>query len=219
MVAKPPVLQRLFASSSAFGFALAILLVGRLVIDLARLHIALAVCMQAFYGCFLAVVGINVFHLIRGAAPGPELTPLRRWALAFAVPVALLASVFDCMGLDFVGCTPTCGFLMHVVAPVVSGLVLLYALTGMPIAIAAASLCALGLAFPNCVCRNPVNRWWLQNLEQSPACYASSLGVFLIASTTLVTRRRVGIALATAWAAITAQLGFWIGHHYFHVPW
>ena len=78
---------------------------------------------------------------------------------------------------------------------------------------------ALGFFVPNCTCRNPVNAWWIASLGRSPACYVSGVGVFLIASTALVTRRRVVSAALLAWGVVAATLAFWVGHHYFNVPW
>lgn len=212
-------MRRAFGWFSLVGLVLAAIVLGRLVLDLSRLHVAIGVCVLGFYVGLLAVVGPNVMRLVRGAPPAPEMGSSRRWAFAIAVPVSLLASVLDCMGLDFVGCTPVCGALMHYIAPAVSILILLYALTGTVGWIFCASVLALGLLVPNCVCRNPVNIGWIRLIGQSPACYASAFAVFLLASTALATRRSVVLALLLAWGVVTAQLLFWIGHHYFHVPW
>ena len=212
-------MQRILGGISGLGFGVAIVLLGRLTLDLGRLHAAIAICIGGFYLGFLLVVGSNVLELVRGEAPGPELRRGSRWSLAIAVPIALLGSVLDCMGLGFEGCTPTCAFLMHVVAPIVAAAFLLHAATGARVWVLLAVLAALALMVPNCVCRNPVNRGWIELLGQSPACYASSVAVILLAGTTLAARRRVRLALALAWGVVTAELAFWIGHHYFHVPW
>src|SRR5262245_21211122 len=123
-------MQRILGAISGLLFAVAIVLLGRLTLDLGRLHFALAMCIGGFYLRFLLVVGSNVLALARGKPPGPELRSGSRWGLAIAVPIGLLGSVLDCMGLGFEGCTPTCAFLMHVVAPVVAGTFVLHALTG-----------------------------------------------------------------------------------------
>jgi hypothetical protein len=200
-------------------FACATVVLGRLTFDLGRLHIALALSVGGFYLGFLWIVGTNVSALLRGGVAVEQPTRLLRWSLALAVPVAFLAAAMDCMGLSFSGCTPVCEFLMQAVAPATAACTLLFAATGARGWILAANLLALGFFVPNCTCSNPVNRWWIASLDRSPACYVSGVGVFLIASTALVARRRFVPAALLAWGVVTATLAFWIGHHYFHVPW
>lgn len=200
-------------------FVLAALVLGRLVLDLGRLHLAIALCVGLFYLGFLLVVGANVVSMLRREEPGAEPATALRWSLALAVPIAFLAASMDCMGLSFVGCTPACGLLMHAVAPATAACTLLFAASEARGWILAASLLALGFFVPNCTCRNPVNAWWIAMLGRSPACYASGVAVFLIAGTALVTRRRLLPAALLAWGVVAATLAFWIGHHYFHVPW
>jgi hypothetical protein len=212
-------IAKAFGGLALVELVLGAALLGRLVYDLGKLHAAIAVCVGGFYLGFLVVGTANVLALLRGSEVPPIPGRSARYALALAVPVSLLGSTLDCMGLDFGGCTEVCGFLTGVVAPVVALLAILHGVTGArPFAFLAA-LCALGLLYPNCVCRNPVNRWWISLLGQSPACYASAFAVILLASTALVGRQLVRPALFLAWGVVAAQLAFWIGHHYFHVPW
>ena len=194
-------------------------LLGRLVFDLGRLHVAIAVCVGAFYAGFLVVGATNVRVLVRGEPTERALGRSARLGLAIAVPIALLASTLDCMGLEFDGCTPMCGLLTRGVAPAVAVLVVIHALTAGPTWLLAAAACALALLVPNCVCRNPVNRWWIGILGRSPACYASAFAVILLATAALGGGRLVRPALLCVWGVVAAQLAFWIGHHYFHVPW
>jgi hypothetical protein len=201
------------------ALACAAIVLGRLVFDLGRLHVAIALCVGAFYLGFLWIVGANVADLLRGREASVEPGKALRWSLALAVPIAFLAAAMDCMGLTFVGCTAACGLLMHLVAPATAAGTLLFAATGARGWILAANLLALGFFVPNCTCRNPVNRWWMDLLGRSPACYASGVAVFLIASTALVSRRRVVPAALLAWGVVATTLAFWVGHHYFGVPW
>jgi hypothetical protein len=200
-------------------FACAAVVLARLTFDLGRLHVAIALCVGAFYLGFLWVVGANVASMLRGEEAGAEPSKALRWSLALTVPIAFLAAAMDCMGLSFVGCTSACGVLMHFAAPATAACTLLFVATGARGWVLAASLLALGFFVPNCTCRNPVNRWWMDLLGRSPACYASGVAVFLIASTALVTRRRIVPAALLAWGVVATTLAFWIGHHYFHVPW
>lgn len=213
------VAHRTFAWLAALAFGVSVILIGRLVIDLGSLHVAIAVCVAVYYLGFLAVVGSNVRHLLRGAPAGPEIGAGARWTLALLVPLALIGSMLDCMGLSFTGCTPVCAFLMHFVAPAVSACVALHVATGRFAWLLAALVAGLALAFPNCCCANPANRFWIELLGRSPACFASSLGVFLLAATALATRRLVRPALLLASGVVLTEFLFWIGHHYYHVPW
>lgn len=219
MGARASRLRLAFGWLSLLGLVLAAVILGRLVMDLWRVHFAIGVCVLAFYVGFLGTVGRNVSSLVRGEPPAEPISAPRRFALALAVPIALLAAVLDCMGLDFIGCTATCEALMRGVAPGVSLLIVLYAVTGWSAWIACAGFLALGLLVPNCVCRNPVNRGWISLLGRSPACYASGFSVYLLASTTLATRKSVTLSLALAWGIVVVGLLFWYGHHYHHVPW
>jgi hypothetical protein len=219
MEARPSRFVQAFGWFALVGLALASVVLGRLVYDFFRVHAAIGVAVALFFAGFLAVVGPNVMSLVRGAPPADPVRAWQRIALALAVPVALLAAVLDCMGLDFIGCTRMCEALMRGVAPAVSLLILLYALTGWSVWIACAGAVALTLLVPNCVCRNPINRGWIAMLGQSPACYASGFAVFLLSSTALATRRRVAWALALAWGIVVVGLLFWYGHHYHRIPW
>jgi hypothetical protein len=211
--------------SSALGwltgvvFACAALVLARLTFDLGRLHLAIALCVGLFYLGFLWVVGANVASLLRAQEAGAEPSNALRWSLALTVPLAFLAAAMDCMGLSFAGCTSACGLLMHFGAPATAAGTLLFAATGARGWILASNLLALGFFVPNCTCRNPVNRWWMDLFGRSPACYASGVAVFLIASTALATRRRLVPAALLAWGVVASTFAFWIGHHYFDWPW
>jgi len=200
-------------------FAIAAVVIGKLALDLGRLNAVIGICVWGFYLGFLCVVGANVAALVCRTEPCAEVARPARWALAAAVPISFLAAAMDCMGLEFVGCTSACGFLMHWAAPATALCTLLLAASGTRGWMLASNLLALAFFVPNCTCSNPVNRGWIELLGRSPACYASGVGVFLLASTTLVTGRRVLPALLLAWGVVVTTLAFWIGHHYFHVPW
>jgi hypothetical protein len=201
------------------GWGLGAVLLGRLAFDLGRLHPVMALAVGGFYLGFLVVVGLNARSLARGEASAQRPTRGRRVALGLAVPLALLASGLDCMGLELSGCTTTCGVLMRGVGPAIALLVGLHAVTGVRAWLPVSLLGSFALLVPNCVCRNPVNRWWIDLLGQSPACFAASFGVLLLAIAALASGRRVLPSLLLAWGVVTAQLAFWIGHHYYQFPW
>lgn len=201
------------------GFLASAVLVGRMALDLSTLDWSMAV---VIWGCalsFLAITGTNVVSSLRGVKTSQELAWGKRLALAVVVPVAYLASVLDCMGLTFHGCTSTCSVLMQGVAPAAGALVLVHGLTAARGPLMAALAVSFGLLVPNCVCYNPVNAHWIDLWGRSPACFAGSHGVTLIAIAALHTGRLVVPSLWLAWGTTVAMLAFWVGHHYYEYPW
>jgi hypothetical protein len=211
--------SRALALLVAAAFVPAALVFGRMAYDLARLGPALALVIGPFYAAFLVLAGANTLALLRGSVEAPPLGGGVRLGLALAIPAALVASMLDCMGLAFDGCTTWCTLQMRGVAPVLGVLALVHGLAGgrgLLVALLAGSLLLL---VPNCVCRNPVNRWWIDLLGQSPACFGGSFALVQVALGALLVRRRAPAALALAWGGVAAMLGFWVGHHYFRWPW
>src|SRR5262245_34552928 len=82
-------------------------LLGRLGCDLGRLHVAMAAAVGLLYAAFLAITAANSLSLARRPATAARPSVRARIALGLAVPMALLASGLDCMGLELEGCTPT----------------------------------------------------------------------------------------------------------------
>ena len=200
------------------AFLLAAGLLLRLALDLGRRDALFGLVVWGFYACFLGLLLAQLALAWRGS-PGPPLARAGRIALALAVPVALLGSVLDCMGLSFQGCSPVCTFLTTVLAPLVGVLALLHGLTAGDGWIFGASLLSFGLLVPNCECYNPVNAFWIDAIGRSPACFVSGFTVTLVASSALVTRRFTRASLLLAWGTIAVLLTFFVGHHYFHWPW
>lgn len=201
------------------GWGLGAVLLGRLTFDLGRLHPVMAIAVGGFYLGWLVVLGANARSLARGQAPARRPGRSTRMALGLAVPLALLAAGLDCMGLELAGCTTTCGVLMRGVGPLLALLVGLHALTGVRVWLSAGLVGSFALLVPNCVCGNPVNRWWIDQIGRSPACFAASFAVLLLAVSALASGRRVALALGLAWGVVVAQIAFWVGHHYYHFPW
>jgi len=205
-----------------FPIALASLLAGamlaRLVWDLGGRDLVFGGIALAFYGLFLVAQSLQLVALWRPRET--QALPLgRRLALALAVPVGLLGSIFDCMGLSFEGCGPTCAFLTRVVVPAVVLFAVLHALTDRDPFRLIALVLPFALLVPNCSCRNPVNASWIDLLGLSPACFLSGFTVTLVAQTALVSRQRTGLALFLAWGTNGVLMTFFVGHHYFHWPW
>lgn len=202
-----------------FALLVSSVLLGRLTLDLSALAVVLAIAIWGFYLGFLAVAGANTALALRRSRSTRELGTRARLALALAVPCAYLASVLDCMGLSFHGCTSACSVLTRGVAPVVGGLVVLYGFTAKQGFLVGALALSFGLLVPNCVCYNPVNAFWIDLWGRSPACFGGSFGVTLLAISALHTRRFVVPSLVLAWGVVIAMLAFFVGHHYFDYPW
>jgi len=201
------------------GLLPAAVLLLRLTLDLGALGVALAIPIWIFFLGFLALAGTHAVLTLRGRASPEPAGPRARLALVLVVPVAFLASILDCMGLEFTGCTAVCGFLMRIWTPLVTLVVLAFAVTGASVLLTAASAATLLFVVPNCVCYNPINGPWIDLLGKSPACYAGSFGVTLVALGALRTARLVGPSIALCWLATLAMLAFFAGHHFYDYPW
>jgi hypothetical protein len=194
-------------------------LVGRLVYDLGGLGVVYAIPLWGFYLGFLVVGTTHAVRSVRGDLPPLALGKGQRAALAFAIPVGLTASIMDCMGLEFRGCTTICNLLVQVASPALSALVLLQLATGRRGLLTAASALLLLFIVPNCVCYNPVNGPWIDLLGKSPACFAGSFAVSLLALGALRTGRMAVASITIVWLTNATMLAFFVGHHFYGVPW
>lgn len=201
------------------GWIPAAILLGRLTWDLGSLGVLLAIPIWIFYLGFLALASAHAVLTLRAGVRAEPRGAGVRYSLALVIPVAFLASILDCMGLEFVGCTGMCGFLMQIWAPLVALGALLFAVTGVGGILTALSAAALLFVVPNCVCYNPINGPWIDLLGKSPACYAGSFGVTLVALGALRTGRLFLPSLALCWLATLAMLAFFVGHHFYDYPW
>lgn len=203
----------------AFGLIPGAVLLGRLAWDLGGLGVWLAVPVWGFYAAFLGLGSAHALLVLRSSEAEVPLGVGPRWGLAAVIPVALLASMLDCMGLAFVGCTSTCSFLMRVWSPLVAALAIAFAITGRRGFLVVLNVAILVFVVPNCLCSNPINRPWIALLGRSPACYAGSFGVSLIALGALRSGRFTVPSLAIAWLATLTMLAFFAGHHFYGIPW
>jgi hypothetical protein len=80
------------------------------------------------------------------------------------------------------------------------------------------ALAALAL-IPHCVCRNPVNAWWIDRLGASPDCYAPAALVTLMATVALRSNARLALSAVAGYAIIGGVMTFFVGHHFFRIPW
>ena len=211
--------SRLHAALLFVGLIPAAILLGRLTWDLGSLGVLLAIPIWIFYLGFLALASAHAILTARGAVREEPRGAGVRYGLALVVPVAFLASILDCMGLEFTGCTASCTFLMQIWAPLIGLGALSFAVTGVTGLLTALSAAALLFVIPNCVCYNPINGPWIDLLGKSPACYAGSFGVTLVALGALRTGRLALPSLLLTWLATLAMLAFFVGHHFYDYPW
>jgi hypothetical protein len=133
-------------------------------------------------------------------------------ALQAAVPLSFLASALGCTGLEWQGCTVFCTAVKLGWPPLLAILMWRRAWFW-TVALAAVAV------LPHCVCRNPVNNWWIDHLGASPLCYAWGLAVTVIAVRTLAGRRNPLLPLLACYGVIAGATAFFIGHFYFRFPW
>jgi hypothetical protein len=203
----------------ALGLLPAAVLLGRLAWDLGGLGPWLAVPIWIFYGSFLVLGSAHALAALRGKEASAPLSTAKRVALGVVIPVSFLASMLDCMGLAFVGCTSICGFLMQIWAPFVGVLAVVHVLTGRRGVLVVMNAAIFLFVVPNCLCSNPINRPWIELLGQSPACYAGSFGVSLVALGALRSGKWTALSIAVTWLATLAMLAFFVGHHFYDYPW
>ena len=203
----------------ALGLIPAAVLLGRLAWDLGGLGPWLAVPIWIFYASFLVLGSAHALSALRGKEVGAPSSTVKRVALGVVIPVSFLASMLDCMGLAFVGCTSTCGFLMQIWAPFVGVLAVAHVLTGRRGILVVMNAAILLFVVPNCLCSNPINRPWIELLGQSPACYAGSFGVSLVALGALWSGKWTAPSIVVTWLATLAMLAFFVGHHFYDYPW
>jgi hypothetical protein len=201
------------------GFLPAAVLLGRLTYDLGGLDPLFAVPVWGFYAGFVGFGAAHVVTALRGRSSPRPPGAFLRWTLILAAVMAPVASILDCMGLAFTGCTVMCTILMQGVTPVLGALILSFAVTGKSGFLTATSGAALLLLLPNCVCYNPINGFWIDAIGYSPACFAGAFGVVLLCAGALRTGTWGLLSAGMAWGAVVAMLGFFVGHHYFDWPW
>lgn len=200
------------------GAVIAALLLGRFAIDFGRwMPIWLAVPSWVLVAATIVVAGRNAFRRERSSPPA--LAPWARLVLVATVPLAFVGSSLDCMGLSLGGCTTTCALLKSVWFPALLVACGFAAITAKGSALTAVIALSFVPLIPHCVCRNPVNAWWMDRLGTSPMCLSWGFVASVVALGALVQRSHVRAALGVSGAITAGTLGFFLGHHYFHFPW
>jgi len=176
----------------------------------------------AIWMFFLWSLGLVVANLRIGFGGSEVLAPAGVWtrrALVLAIPLGFLASGLDCMGISLSGCTPVCMFLIRIWTPAVTVAAFAYLFTGRRRLLPVIVLMCLVFLVPNCQCRNQLNAWWLHHFSLGPGCFAASTWASVIAIAALSWGKWTRTAAAACWLLNTVLLAFFVGHHYFRIPW
>ncbi len=200
------------------SYLAALVLLGKLTSDLGELD---PLFTYPAWGVFLfafGIAGANVLRAWRGG-PAREVPRWARAALVLAIPTAFVASVLDCMGLSFLGCTDLCNVFARVGTPALALLAFVHYFTADRVTLGLLTTLPLVFLYPNCLCRNPINRDWIDWLGQSPACFGSAFGASLIALAALHGGALVRLSVVATWTIVVGMLAFFVGHHYYDYPW
>ena len=196
------------------AWAACAVLLGRFAVDFSLEFVWLAVPF-----CLLVAASLGLAAANLAAARSPEPLPAVRAGLAALVPLAFVAASLGCMGLTLDGCSPFCTFVKLAWIPLAAVLAAAAAATRRAWLLAALSAAAVVPLWPHCICYNAANGWWIDLLGASPTCYTWGTMVTVIAVSTLGSGARSLASLLLSGAIVGGALTFFVGHHYFHVPW
>lgn len=210
------------------GTAVAALLLGRFALDFATwMPLWLTVPAWLLVAGTLAVAAANAFgragprssDTAHGAARPRELAAWERGLLLASVPLGFVGSSLDCMGLSVGGCTTTCALLKSAWFPLFLVACGVAAFTSRKRALTVVLALSFVPLIPHCICRNPVNAWWMDRLGSSPMCLGWGFVASVVALGALLRRTHVRPALGVSTAITGGTMAFFVGHHYFRFPW
>ncbi|PYP86432.1 MAG: hypothetical protein DMF61_13180 [Blastocatellia bacterium AA13] len=207
---------RLFLS---FGVALCSVLLLRFAWDLtARTSLLLGGPFWVLVLASLAIAATNLIGVRRNTEGGSVGRGYRIFFLA-AIPLGFFASSLDCTGLSLSGCTPFCTFVKSGWAPAIGLVAAAYYWFARPALLALIALMSLIPIAPHCLCYNPANAWWINAIGRSPECYSWGLMVSVIAISSLRWNRNPFASMTICLMVIGGSTAFFVGHHYFGIPW
>ena len=196
-----------------------LVIVVRATYDLSRLHPLLPLPLWLFFFFSFGLILANVLRAFESPVHQQEINPWVGAALLLAVPAGFLGAALDCMGLALSGCNPVCMFLVRGWFHLIIIASAAYLVMGRRWLLLSITVMSFVYLIPNCICYNPMNAWWLQHLNRSPACFGAGYWVGLIAITALLWRRFTLASAVTCWTINLALLAFFVGHHFYHIPW
>jgi hypothetical protein len=209
----------------AIGLGVATILLARFAYDFARrMHPLLGIpgallAMGAIVACGATMFGKS------GESPRDKRIVA---ASLFAIPCGFIASALDCAGLSIEGCgwgvreVAFCTIVKVGILPAMLVLGTAWAITKRRWILGLVVIVGMVTLVPHCVCRNPVNVWWIETLGASPMCFGWGFVNTVLSVGVLSGRgRRAGmlLSLGVSYASAGGSFAFFIGHHYFHFPW
>lgn len=221
MSSKPLLTDRVTGGGWLMLTALAagLVIVTRGTYDLSRLDSLLPLPLWLFFFFSVGLIVANVRSAFQGLESQKQIIPFLRAALVLAIPAGFLGAALDCMGLSLSGCTPVCTFLVRGWFHLIVIAAAAYLVTGRTWLLLSITLMSFVYLIPNCACFNPMNAWWLQHLHKSPACFGAGYWVSLIAVAALLWKRFTLASAITCWMINVVLLAFFVGHHFYHIPW
>lgn len=201
------------------AFAAGLIIVTRGTYDFSQLYPFLPLPAWLFFLWTVGLIAVNIFSGFSFSESQAKVSHAVRVALVLAIPAAFLAAALDCMGIELKGCTPVCRFLIRTWSPLVAAVAVAYLFSARRWLLLVLALMTFVYLVPNCRCSNPMNGWWLAHFHRSPACFGVSYWVSLIALGALLWRRFAVASAVTCWIINLALFAFFIGHHYYHIPW
>lgn len=174
-----------------------------------------------FWFLVVASLAIAATNLAGGRRnPEARSTPRSyRLFFLFAIPLGFLASSLDCTGLSLAGCTPFCTFVKTGWIPVMGLTALAYYWLETPALLGALAVMSFVPIAPHCLCYNAANAWWIDSIGRSPECYSWGLMVSVIAISSLRWARYPFLSMTVCIMIIAGSTAFFVGHHYFRIPW
>ena len=211
-----------------FGLALAALLLGKFAIDFLAQDPVLGVPFALLVLATLIVGATNLFSRSKIADTGQDsdpktAKPARQSVvlalLVAAIPLGFLASSLDCTGLSLSGCSPFCTFIKDIWVPMIALGGVTYLVSRNRLLLLVMTAMCFPPLVPHCVCYNLANAWWIDHIGASPECYSWGLAVSVVALSSVTGAINRWISVVICYSIIAGASAFFVGHHYFHVPW
>lgn len=210
----------------AIGLGFATILLARFAYDFVRLtHPLLGVPGALLAMTAIAACGATMFSKARAEPRDLPLRSLRAPAALLAIPCGFVASALGCAGLSIEGCgwaireIAFCTMVKVSILPAMFVLGTAWVVTKKPWILGLVAVLGMITLVPHCVCRNPVNGWWITTLGASPMCFGWGFVNTVLAVGILLGRGRPLLSLGVSYASAGGAFAFFIGHHYFHFPW
>ncbi len=201
------------------GLLISTCLLVRFAFDFSHFNKTLFAAMSLLLTAAIVIAAWNILTESNGQSTRTVAEDEARALLLVAIPVGLLTSSLDCTGLALRGCTSYCTFVKLILIPLSALMSYLSFQTGRNIFLVLALLVASGALVPHCLCYNPANGWWIDNVGASPQCYLWGFVGALISVSALLKGGGLWLSVSICYVIISGSFSFFIAHHYFQFPW